>query len=68
MIAKCASAAEENHLLAIAIGLYTREVAFYREAAKEIDLPVPLPYHVDTSETGVPFVLLITGIQGANTP
>jgi hypothetical protein len=68
MIAKCASAAEENHFLAIAMGFYTREVAFYREVANEIDLPVPLPYHVDTSETGVPFVLLIEDIQGATTP
>ncbi len=38
------------------------------EVANEIDLPVPLPYHVDTSETGVPFVLLIEDIQGATTP
>lgn len=68
LIAKCASAAEENHFLAIAMGFYTREVAFYREIADEIDLAVPRPYHVDTSETGVPFVLLIEDIQGAATP
>lgn len=68
IVAKCAAAAEENHFLAVAMGFYRREVAFYQEIANDIDLPVPRSFHADTSDTGVPFVLLIEDIRGATTP
>jgi len=68
LVAKCAAAAEENHFLAIVMGFYVREVNFYREIAHRVDVRVPAAYHVDTSETGVPFVLLIEDIPDASTP
>ncbi|MFK7918067.1 MAG: phosphotransferase family protein [Ilumatobacter sp.] len=68
LIAKCPSASEENHFLAIAMGFYIREVNFYREVAGDLDVRVPRAYHADTSDTGVPFVLLIEEIAGATTP
>lgn len=68
LVAKCPAASEENHFLAIAMGFYVREVNFYREVADRVDVRVPRSYHADTSETGVPFVLLIEDIEGATTP
>lgn len=67
IIAKCASPLEENQFLAIAMGFYTREVAFYQTMAGRLDVRVPLPYYADSSDTGVPFVLLIEDISGSVT-
>lgn len=68
LVAKCASPSEENQFLATMMGFYLREVNFYRGVASSLDVRVPAPYHVDASETGVPFVLLIEDIAGATTP
>lgn len=67
IIAKCASPLEENQFLAIAMGFYTREVAFYQTMAGRLDVRVPLPYYAAASDTGVPFVLLIEDIAGSVT-
>lgn len=68
VVAKCASPAPENQGLAIAMGFYVREVNFYRHLAPTLDMSVPEAFHVDASETGVPFVLIIEDIAGATTP
>lgn len=68
IVAKCASPEEANQFLAVAMGFYTREVNFYRELASNVAIRVPKPFHVDASETGVPFVLLIEDITNAHTP
>jgi Ecdysteroid kinase-like family len=68
LVAKCASPSEENQFLALAMGFYVREVNFYRHVADGVDVRVPRPYHAASSDTGVPFVLLIEDIAGATTP
>ncbi len=68
IVAKCASPEEANQFLAVMMGFYVREVNFYREVADNVEIRVPEPYHVDTSDTGVPFVLLIEDITEARTP
>lgn len=68
LIAKCQSPAPENQFLGQVMGFYLREVNFYREVASTLDIRVPAAYHVDASETGVPFVLLIEDIVGSHCP
>jgi hypothetical protein len=68
VIAKCQSPAPENQFLGQVMGFYLREVNFYREVASSLEIRVPRPYHVDASETGLPFVLLIEEIVGAHCP
>jgi len=68
VVAKCPAASEENHFLAIAMGFYVREVNFYREVADQVPVRVPRMFHADTTETGIPFVLVIEDIIGGYTP
>ncbi len=68
LIAKCQSPAPENQFLGQVMGFYLREVNFYREVAASVPIRVPRAYHVDASETGLPFVLLIEEIAGARCP
>ena len=68
LIAKCATPSEANQFLSVAMGFYIREVNFYQQLADQLSIRVPRCYHAATSETGVPFVLLIEEIAGATTP
>jgi len=68
IVAKCATPSVENQFLSVAMGFYVREVNFYLQVADGVDIRVPTPFHAATSETGVPFVLLIEDIVGARTP
>jgi hypothetical protein len=68
VIAKCQSPAPENQFLGQVMGFYLREVNFYKEVAREVTVRVPDAFHVDASETGTPFILLIEEITGARCP
>jgi aminoglycoside/choline kinase family phosphotransferase len=68
VIAKCATPSVDNQFLAVAMGFYLREVNFYREVAGNLDVRVPRAYHAAASKTGVPFILLLEDIEGAQTP
>jgi hypothetical protein len=68
IVAKCQSPAPENQFLGQVMGFYLREVNFYREVARSLDIRVPHPYHADAGPEGLPFVLLIEDIVGAHCP
>ena len=68
IVAKCASTSEANQFLAVAMGFYVREVNFYQQLGDRLNIRVPRCFHAASSETGVPFVLLIEEIAGATTP
>jgi Phosphotransferase enzyme family len=68
IVAKCQSPSPENQHLSEMMGFYLREVNFYRQVARGVDVRVPHPYYVDAAPSGMPFVLLIEDIVGASTP
>ncbi len=68
LVAKCPTPSVDNQFLAVAMGFYLREVNFYREIAGGVDIRVPRPYHAASSESGVPFVILLEDVVGARTP
>ncbi len=59
LITKHVATAPENHMIALTLKFYQREVDFYRYAAEESLLRSPIPYYADIDETGEKFVLLL---------
>lgn len=67
LIAKLPSPSAESVFMAQMMGFYDREVNFYRELARTIDLRVPACFHADIAAEGTPFVLLLEDVHGART-
>ena len=59
VVAKFASAAEENRDIANMFGFYNNEIQFYKHLADKVPVRVPACYYVDIEEGTNRFVLLI---------
>ncbi len=65
LILKTPATADENRVLATQYGFYSREVNFYKEAARESSLRVPDCYFAAMDDSSCPFALILEDVVGA---
>ncbi len=64
IIAKFASPSPENRAVAATYDMYGREVHFYNNLAKQVELRVPDCYHAEINRDDQTFVILLEDLQG----
>ncbi len=64
VIVKLASLDGDQRRYAATFGLYEREVRFYEQLARDVDVRVPQALHAEVVEEGARFVLVLEEVQG----
>lgn len=62
---KFPAADETSRHTAATLGLYAKEVGFYRELRQQVDIRVPLPLVAEVADDGVEFILLFEDLGPA---
>lgn len=65
LVAKYPSANSQSRATAVAMGLHTREVEFYRDVAPRLSIRVPHCYFLDVDERGEQFLILMEDLSPA---
>lgn len=65
LAAKFPAADETSRQTAAALGLYAKEVGFYRELRQQVDIRVPIPHVAEVDEAGVDFILVFEDLGPA---